>query len=89
MKTQAELQTISEEIELALCEAAGPNKAVFDPQDAVEVIHDDGSRFLFQSAKVLYRDEHYFVFTEHHGTSFYHKDDVYVYFYRRGPLQQI
>lgn len=58
-------------------------KPIFNIAHAVEVVHADGSRLLFQSAFVVYEDHYFFVFTEHHGSHYYHEDDANVYSYTR------
>lgn len=62
-------------------QAKRSKKPVFNPSNAVEVVHEDGSRLFFQSAFMIYKDHYFFVFTEHHGSHYYHEDDVNVYMY--------
>lgn len=62
-------------------------KPIFDITHAVEVVHEDGSRLLFQSAFAIHEDEYFFVFTEHQGSHFYHQDDATIYTYTRVPMK--
>jgi hypothetical protein len=59
------------------------NKMLFNMSRCVKIIHTDGSDMFFCSAFFVKEYNFYFIFTEHHGDMYYHKEDASVYEYIR------
>jgi hypothetical protein len=49
----------------------------FAPSDLVLIIHEEGTSFTFQSAFLKTWKDWIFIFSEHHGTHVYNRDDLY------------
>lgn len=48
----------------------------FNNQSKVAIVHHDGTLIRFNYAFYMKEGEWYYVFTEHHGSSLYHEEDL-------------